>query len=57
MIGLNYTYSPVTKFASVRIIMLVVAKMDLELHQLDVKTTFLNRESQEVIYIIQLEGF
>ena len=36
------TYSPVAKFASVRIIMVVAARLDLELHQLDVKTVFLN---------------
>ena len=35
------TYSPVAKFASVRIIMVVTARLDLELHQLDVKTAFL----------------
>ena len=35
------TYSLVAKFASVRIIMVVVARLDLELHQLNVKTAFL----------------
>jgi hypothetical protein len=45
------TYSPVTKFVSVRIIMSIVIKMDLELHQLDVKTAFLNGELKEDIYI------
>uniref|UniRef100_A0A2N9F2S2 CCHC-type domain-containing protein n=1 Tax=Fagus sylvatica TaxID=28930 RepID=A0A2N9F2S2_FAGSY len=34
------TYSPVAKFASVRIIMVVATRLDLELHQLDVKTAF-----------------
>jgi hypothetical protein len=34
------TYSPVAKLISIRIIVSVVAKMDLELHELDVKTTF-----------------
>ena len=32
----------VAKFVSVRIIMSIIAKMDLELHQLDVKMAFLN---------------
>jgi hypothetical protein len=35
----------------------IVAKIDLELHQLEVKTTFLNRELKENIYMIQNEGF
>jgi hypothetical protein len=51
------TYSPVAKFTSIRIIMFIVAKMDLELHQLDVKATFLNGELKENIYMIQPEGF
>ena len=51
------TYSPVAKFASIRILMAVVAMMDLELHQLDVKTAFLNGELKKEIYMIQLDGF
>ena len=51
------TYSLVAKFASNRIIMSIVAIMDLELHQLDVKTAFLNGELKEDIYMLQPEGF
>uniref|UniRef100_A0A2N9FQW9 Reverse transcriptase Ty1/copia-type domain-containing protein n=1 Tax=Fagus sylvatica TaxID=28930 RepID=A0A2N9FQW9_FAGSY len=51
------TYSPVAKFASVRIIMVVAARLDLELHQLDVKTTFLNGDLKEEIYMDQPDGF
>jgi hypothetical protein len=51
------TYSPVAKFTSVRIIMSIIAKFDLELHQLDVKTVFLNGELKEDIYMVQPEGF
>ena len=51
------TYSPVAKFASNRIIMSVVATMDLELHQLDVETTFLNGELKEDIFMLQPKGF
>ena len=47
------TYSPVAKFTSNRIIMSVVPRMDLELHQLDVKKTFLNGELKEDIFMLQ----
>uniref|UniRef100_A0A2N9HCS5 Integrase catalytic domain-containing protein n=1 Tax=Fagus sylvatica TaxID=28930 RepID=A0A2N9HCS5_FAGSY len=42
---------------SLRIIMALVAHYDLELHQMDVKTTFLNRSLEEEVYMDQLEGF
>ena len=51
------TYSPVAKFTSIRILMSVVAKMDLELHQLNVKMAFLNGELKEDIYMVQPDGF
>jgi hypothetical protein len=45
--GIDYhdTFSPVSKKVSFRIIMALVANFDLELHQIDVKTTFLYWES------------
>ena len=51
------TYSPVVKFASVRIIMVVVTRLDLELYQLDVKTAFLNGDLKEEIYMDQPDVF
>ncbi|RDX96349.1 hypothetical protein CR513_21000, partial [Mucuna pruriens] len=40
-----------------RIIMTLVAYFDLELHQMDVKTAFLNGDIDETIYMVQPEIF
>jgi hypothetical protein len=37
--------------------MVLVAHYDLELHQMDVKTTFLNVDLLENVYIAQPKGF
>nr|CAN72650.1 hypothetical protein VITISV_040400 [Vitis vinifera] len=36
---------------------LISSHYDLELHQMDVKTTFLNGDIEETIYMVQLENF
>ena len=42
--GIDYEmfFSPVVRFTSIRLIIAIVASMDLELHQIDVNTAFLN---------------
>ena len=57
--GVNYkeTFSPVSKKDSFRIIMALVAHYDLELHQMDVKTAFLNGNLNEEVYMDQPMGF
>ena len=42
---------------SFRIIMALVAHFDLELHQMDVKTVFLNGDIEEEIYMVQSDNF
>ena len=57
--GIDYhdPFSLVSKKDSFRIIMALVTHFDMELHQMDVKTTFLNGDLEEDVYMKQLEGF
>ncbi|KAI5347656.1 hypothetical protein L3X38_000543 [Prunus dulcis] len=56
-IDYNETFSPVSTKDSLRIIIALVAHFDLHLHQMDVKTAFLNGDLEEEIYMMQPEGF
>lgn len=51
------TFSPVAKFTSIRIMSALTSYFDLELHQMDVKTAFLNGFLEEEIYMLQPDGF
>ena len=53
----NEIFSPVVKHISIRLILALVTHYDLELEQLDGKTTFLYGELDEKILIKQPEGF
>ena len=59
MEGIDYheTFSPVVKLVSICIVLVLVALLDLELEQLDVKKYFLHRDLDEEIFMEQLEGF
>ena len=56
-IDYNETFSPISSNDSFRIIMALVAHYDLKLHQMDVKTVFLNGNIDETIYMVQPENF
>ena len=49
----NEVFSPVVKYTSIRILLTLLAEYELELAQLDVKTTFLHGDLVEEIYMIQ----
>ena len=57
--GIDYkeTFSPVSKKDSLRIFMTFIAHFDLELHQMNVKTAFLNGALHEEVFMDQPEGF
>ena len=56
-IDFKETFSPISSKDSFRIIMKLVAHFDLKLHQMDVKTAFLNGNIDETIYMGQPENF
>ena len=53
----SYTYSPVTRITSICMFIAIAASHNLEIHQMDMKTAFLNGDLNEEIYMDQLEGF
>ena len=50
------TFAPVAKFTSIRMILSFAAQYNLVLHQMDVKTAFLNGLLNEEIYMKQPKG-
>jgi hypothetical protein len=57
--GIDYeeTFAPIARYTSIRTIIALAAKMKWRLHQMDVKTTFLNGVIEEEVYIEQPQGF
>jgi hypothetical protein len=45
------TFAPVVKFTSICIRLAITTHNDLEIHQIDIKTAFLNGELKEEIYL------
>ncbi|KAL8091410.1 hypothetical protein AgCh_033864 [Apium graveolens] len=56
-IDFDETFSPVALLKSIRILLAIAAYYDYEIWQMDVKTTFLNGELEEEVYMTQPEGF
>ena len=51
------TYSPVARLTTIQVLLSLAASYGLIVHQIDVKTTFLNGELEEEIYMDQPDGF
>jgi hypothetical protein len=57
--GIDYfdTYAPVARISTIRVLIALASIYKLQIHQMDVKTAFLNGELDEEIYMKQPEGF
>ena len=51
------TFAPVARYALIRALISIVAEMGWKIHQMDVKTAFLNGIIQEEVYVEQPQGF
>jgi Reverse transcriptase (RNA-dependent DNA polymerase)/GAG-pre-integrase domain/Integrase core domain len=55
-IDYNETFTPVTKLTSIRTILTIAAKLNLEVQQMDVKSAYLNAKLEEEIYMAPPPG-
>ncbi|GKA87608.1 zinc finger, CCHC-type containing protein [Tanacetum coccineum] len=57
--GIDYfdTYAPVARITTIRLLLALAAIHNLVIHQMDVKTAFLNGDLDEELYMKQPEGF
>ena len=59
ILGIDFqeVFAPVARYESIRVLLAHAASEDWEIHQMDVKTAFLNGDLDEEIYLEQPEGF
>ena len=57
--GIDYfdTYAPVARIASIRVLLALASIFNFYVHQMDVKTAFLNGDLDEEVYMEQPKGF
>jgi hypothetical protein len=56
-VDVNEVFAPTSSFGARRVLLSKAAQEDLEIHQVDIKTAFLNGELEEEVYVSQPPGF
>jgi hypothetical protein len=56
-VDVDEVFAPTSSFAARRVILSVAAQRDYEIHQVDIKTAFLNGDLEEEVYVTQPPGF
>eukprot|EP00253_Pinus_taeda_P027290 PITA_27290 len=56
-IDCDKTFAPVARYTTIRLIISLAASQGWNLHQMDIKTTFLHGSIKEEVYVEQPEGF
>ena len=56
-VDFNETFAPIAKLDTIRTLIALVAKRGWKLHQLDVKSAFLNGALEEEVFVEQPQGF
>ena len=57
--GVDYeeTYAPTVKLTTIRVLMSIAAQRDMLVHQMDVKSAYLNADIDRDVYMEQAEGY
>jgi hypothetical protein len=57
--GINFeeTFAPVSRMEEIRLLLAYACSKNIKVYQMDIKSTFLNGELEEEVYIEQPEGF
>jgi hypothetical protein len=55
-VDFDEVFAPVSRYATLRVFLAMVARYDMELHQMDIKTAFLNAELDREVYAHPAQG-